>query len=83
MFDRSMFVVLDGLHQDLHPCRTLAETWITHSVQRGDIARLLEPVLLILLHADTARYGKGYTFNDPFGQIKDFFSNITCRYVDG
>ncbi|ELU14591.1 hypothetical protein CAPTEDRAFT_134195 [Capitella teleta] len=54
-FDRSMFLMLDSLHLDTHPCRSLTQTWLTHSVQRGDIARILEPILLILLHPDTAR----------------------------
>ena len=47
--------MLDSLQSDTHPCSALAQTWLTHSVQRGDVARILEPLLLILLHPDTAR----------------------------
>ncbi|KAL5009879.1 hypothetical protein ScPMuIL_012184 [Solemya velum] len=54
-FDRSMFVVVDSLKDEMSPMKTLATTWLTHVVQRGDINRVLEPILLMLLHPDTAR----------------------------
>ncbi|XP_064627681.1 protein dopey-1-like isoform X4 [Lineus longissimus] len=54
-FDRSMFVLLDSLQVDTSATKALTHTWMTHAIQRGDIARILEPVLLMLLHPDTAR----------------------------
>ncbi|XP_067674328.1 protein dopey-1-like isoform X1 [Haliotis asinina] len=54
-FDRSMFVVLDYLKEESNATKTLAATWLTHVVQRGDINRVLQPLLLMLLHPDTAR----------------------------
>ncbi len=50
-----MFLMLDSLASDTNPCRALTQTWLTHAIQRGDIARVLEPILLMLLHPDTAR----------------------------
>ncbi|XP_029636600.1 protein dopey-1 isoform X3 [Octopus sinensis] len=54
-FDRSMFAVLDSLREDTSSAKTLASTWLMHTIQRGGIYRILEPTLLILLHPDTAR----------------------------
>ena len=50
-----MFVMLDSLQMDSHPCHIVTQTWLNQALQRGDISRLLEPLLLILLHPDTAR----------------------------
>lgn len=55
MYDRCLFIMLDCLHQDVGPQRMEVQSWLTHSLQRGDIARILEPILFILLHPDTAR----------------------------
>lgn len=54
-FDRSMFAVLDSLREETSSAKTLASTWLMHTIQRGGIYRILEPILLILLHPDTAR----------------------------
>ncbi|XP_012945131.1 protein dopey-1 [Aplysia californica] len=54
-FDRSMFVVLDSLKEESGITKTLALTWLTHVIQRGDTSRVLQPLLLMLLHPDTAR----------------------------
>ncbi|KAK7479632.1 hypothetical protein BaRGS_00029098 [Batillaria attramentaria] len=54
-FDRSMFVVLDSLKEESSAAKSLAITWLTQVVQRGDISRVLRPILLMLLHPDTAR----------------------------
>ncbi|XP_050391433.1 protein dopey-1 isoform X1 [Patella vulgata] len=54
-FDRSMFVVLDSLKEESGATKTIATTWLTHCVQRGDISRVLQPILLMLLQPDTAR----------------------------
>ncbi|CAG5136270.1 unnamed protein product [Candidula unifasciata] len=54
-FDRSMFVMLDSLKEESSITKTLALTWLTHVIQQGDINRVLQPLLLTLLHPDTAR----------------------------
>ena len=55
LFGRSMFVVLDSLREESSSVKTLATTWLTHVIQHGDISRVMEPLLLMLLHPDTAR----------------------------
>lgn len=47
--------MLDSLQSDIHLSSSLTQTWLLHAVQRGDLMRILEPLLLILLHPDTAR----------------------------
>ncbi|KAL3881558.1 hypothetical protein ACJMK2_027984, partial [Sinanodonta woodiana] len=54
-YERSMFVVLDSLKVEASPVKILAATWLTHVVQHGDISRVMEPFLMMLLHPDTAR----------------------------
>ena len=53
---RSLLIMLEGLCNETHLCSALIHTWLLHAVQRGDLIRILEPVLKILLHPDTARY---------------------------
>lgn len=55
-FDRSVVVVLSALNRNSFPeCRQVSLHWLSHAVQRSDLVRVLEPLLLILLHPDTAR----------------------------
>jgi len=52
-------VMLDSLLTDAscgaYLCTTLAQRWLLHSVDRGDLIRILEPLLIMLLHPDSAR----------------------------
>ncbi|XP_053397950.1 protein dopey-1-like isoform X3 [Mercenaria mercenaria] len=54
-FNRSMFVILDSLKDETSPLKVIASTWLTHVIQQGDINRVMEPLLQMLLHPDTAR----------------------------
>ncbi|KAL4233674.1 Protein dopey-1 [Mactra antiquata] len=54
-FHRSMFVILDSLKEETGPLKVIAMTWLTHVIQQGDINRVMEPLLQMLLHPDTAR----------------------------
>ncbi|XP_033095946.1 protein dopey-1-like isoform X2 [Anneissia japonica] len=54
-FDRSLLVMLDSLQHQDSVIRSVTQTWLAHAIERGDIARLLEPVLLILLDPKTSR----------------------------
>ncbi|XP_071956743.1 protein DOP1A-like isoform X2 [Antedon mediterranea] len=54
-FDRSLLVMLDSLQHPDSVIRSVTQTWLAHAIERGDIARLLEPVLLILLDPKTSR----------------------------
>jgi len=56
---RSLMVMLDSLLSDAssgaYLCTTLAQRWLLQSVDRGDLIRILEPLLIMLLHPDSAR----------------------------
>lgn len=47
--------MLDNLGKETGPQKAISQGWLNHSLQRGDVARFLEPILLILLHPDSAR----------------------------
>uniref|UniRef100_A0A4W3J8C0 DOP1 leucine zipper like protein A n=1 Tax=Callorhinchus milii TaxID=7868 RepID=A0A4W3J8C0_CALMI len=54
-FDRSLFIMLDSLSSlDGSTC-SVAQAWLNQVIQRHDIARILEPLLLLLLHPKTQR----------------------------
>uniref|UniRef100_A0A3B3BGG5 DOP1 leucine zipper like protein A n=1 Tax=Oryzias melastigma TaxID=30732 RepID=A0A3B3BGG5_ORYME len=54
-FDRSLFIMLDSLSY-WDPCTSaVGRAWINQVLQRHDIARVLEPLLLLLLHPKTHR----------------------------
>ncbi|GIY38627.1 protein dopey-1 [Caerostris darwini] len=55
VFDRCLFLMLDNLGKETGPQKAISQAWLNHSLQRGDVARFLEPILLILLHPDSAR----------------------------
>lgn len=54
-FDRSLFIMLDSLcYWD--PCTSaVGRAWLNQVLQRHDIARVLEPLLLLLLHPKSHR----------------------------
>ncbi|XP_028985339.1 protein dopey-1 isoform X2 [Betta splendens] len=54
-FDRSLFIMLDSL-SFWDPCTSaVGRAWLNQVLQRHDIARVLEPLLLLLLHPKTHR----------------------------
>ncbi|XP_056261992.1 protein dopey-1 isoform X3 [Pseudoliparis swirei] len=54
-FDRSLFIMLDSLSY-WDPCTSaVGRAWLNQVLQRHDIARVLEPLLLVLLHPKTHR----------------------------
>jgi len=57
---RSLMVMLDSLSsdgsRDAYLSTTLAQGWLLQAVDRGDLIRVLEPLLIMLLHPDSARY---------------------------
>ncbi|KAI1301279.1 Protein dopey-1 [Halotydeus destructor] len=54
-FDRPLFFMLDSLTHKLDSHNSQAVDWIHLCLKTGDVARILEPVLFILLHPDTSR----------------------------
>ncbi|PNJ42221.1 DOPEY2 isoform 4, partial [Pongo abelii] len=54
-FDRSLFVVLDSLACTDGAIGAAAQGWLVRALSLGDVARILEPVLLLLLQPKTQR----------------------------
>ncbi|KAM5336639.1 protein DOP1B isoform 2-T2 [Glossophaga mutica] len=54
-FDRSLFVVLDSLTCADGAIGAAAQGWLVRALSLGDVARILEPVLLLLLQPKTQR----------------------------
>jgi len=52
-------VMLDSLltssSRDAYLCTTIAQGWLLQAVDRGDLIRILEPLLIMLMHPDSAR----------------------------
>ncbi|XP_058274777.1 protein dopey-1 isoform X2 [Hemibagrus wyckioides] len=54
-FDRSLFIMLDSLSFWDDSASAVGRAWLNQVLQRHDIARVLEPLLLLLLHPKTHR----------------------------
>uniref|UniRef100_A0A8D9B3L0 Protein dopey-1 homolog n=1 Tax=Cacopsylla melanoneura TaxID=428564 RepID=A0A8D9B3L0_9HEMI len=56
IFYKSMLKMLDNLQLPENcPLKVEAQVWLLHSIMRGDIHRLLDPLLMMLLDPATAR----------------------------
>ncbi|KAF4532766.1 hypothetical protein B566_EDAN003546 [Ephemera danica] len=53
--DKSLFKMLDNLKRPPGPLQLQTQGWLLQALLRGDTARILEPLLLILLAPGTAR----------------------------
>ncbi|XP_036400644.1 protein dopey-2 isoform X2 [Megalops cyprinoides] len=54
-FDRSLFVVLDSLNSPDGSISAAGQSWLVRAFSLNDVVRILEPVLLLLLHPRTQR----------------------------
>ncbi|XP_076857747.1 protein DOP1B isoform X2 [Brachyhypopomus gauderio] len=54
-FDRSLFVVLDSLNSQDGSVSAAGQSWLMRALSLGDVIRILEPVLLLLLDPKTQR----------------------------
>lgn len=54
-FERPIFFMLDSLANKMDPFNCIARDWLTQVYKFRTTARVLEPILKILLHPDTAR----------------------------
>ncbi|XP_051840799.1 protein dopey-2 [Antechinus flavipes] len=54
-FDRSLFVILDSLTCSDEAIGAAAQGWLVRALSLNDVSRILEPVLLFLLHPKTQR----------------------------
>ena len=46
---------MTGTNLDAYLSTSLAQGWLLQAVDRGDLIRMLEPLLILLLHPDCAR----------------------------
>lgn len=60
-FERPLFFMLDSLTNKMDPFNCIAKDWLTQVYKFRTTARVLEPILKILLHPDTARTPIVYT----------------------
>ncbi|XP_069939325.1 protein DOP1A isoform X4 [Cherax quadricarinatus] len=54
-FDRCLFLMVERLRGDSGTERSLAHAWLATALQRNDTARLMDPILVVLLHPHTRR----------------------------
>jgi len=55
-FDLCLLKMLDNLNSlSSGPLKTLSQSWLVHAMARGDVARIMEPLLITLLDPTTAR----------------------------
>ncbi|NWI91123.1 DOP2 protein, partial [Pitta sordida] len=75
-FDRSLFVVLDSLTCSDGAIGAAAQGWLIRALSLNDVARILEPVLLLLLHPRTQRTSI-HCIKQKHGT--DFMSDWLCK----
>ncbi|XP_062952755.1 protein dopey-1 [Cynocephalus volans] len=90
-FDRSLFIMLDSLNSLDGSTSSVGQAWLNQVLQRHDIARVLEPLLLLLLHPKTQRVSvqrvqaERYWHKAPCypGEESDkhFMQNFACSNV--
>ncbi|KAJ8388524.1 hypothetical protein AAFF_G00132380 [Aldrovandia affinis] len=78
-FDRSLFVVLDSLNSQDGSISAAGQSWLVRALSLSDVVRILEPVLLLLLHPKTHRSSiLSVKQNLSVGNLK----LLTCRPGD-
>ncbi|KAH0506816.1 Protein dopey-1 [Microtus ochrogaster] len=90
-FDRSLFIMLDSLNSLDGSTSSVGQAWLNQVLQRHDIARVLEPLLLLLLHPKTQRVSVQRVQAERYwsktscypGEENDkhFMRNFTCNNV--
>ncbi|KAK6309739.1 hypothetical protein J4Q44_G00196200 [Coregonus suidteri] len=71
-FDRSLCVVVDCLNSPDGSVSAAAQCWLVRALSLQDVVRILEPVLLLLLHPSTQRY-----------TIQSVKQNLTAGHLKG
>uniref|UniRef100_A0A8B9RBV9 Dopey N-terminal domain-containing protein n=1 Tax=Astyanax mexicanus TaxID=7994 RepID=A0A8B9RBV9_ASTMX len=88
-FDRSLFIMLDSLSYWDGSASAVGRAWLNQVLQRHDIARVLEPLLLLLLHPKTHRVSIqrvqaqrhwAWAFPNPPEAETEVEENFTCFY---
>uniref|UniRef100_A0A1A8CSR2 Dopey family member 2 n=1 Tax=Nothobranchius kadleci TaxID=1051664 RepID=A0A1A8CSR2_NOTKA len=70
-FDRSLCVVVDSLSSTDGSVSAAAQCWLVRALSLKDVIRILEPILLLLLHPSTQRCSiQNVKQNAPAGNLK-------------
>uniref|UniRef100_A0A8C3KE99 DOP1 leucine zipper like protein A n=1 Tax=Calidris pygmaea TaxID=425635 RepID=A0A8C3KE99_9CHAR len=90
-FDRSLFIMLDSLNSLDGSTWSVGQAWLNQVLQRHDIARVLEPLLLLLLHPKTQRVSvqrvqaECYWTKSPYHpeeeNEKHFMQKFSCQLI--
>ncbi|XP_062313178.1 protein dopey-2 isoform X1 [Osmerus eperlanus] len=70
-FDRSLCVMVGSLNRSDGSMSAAAQCWLVRALSLGDVARILEPILLLLLHPSTQRCSiQSYKLSLTTGNLK-------------
>lgn len=93
VYFRSLFIMLDSLNSLDGSTSSVGQAWLNQVLQRHDIARVLEPLLLLLLHPKTQRvsvqrvqaerYWSKTSYYPGEENDKHFMQNFTCNNGKG
>ncbi|XP_078416360.1 protein DOP1B [Cetorhinus maximus] len=79
-FDRSLFVVLDSLNCSDGAIGAAAQGWLVRALSLNDVARILEPVFLLLLNPKTQRTSILCLKKKVLGEDVQFLYNRVSTY---
>ena len=54
-FDVCLLKMLDNLSASCGPLKTLSQSWLVHAMARGDVARIMEPLLITPFGSDNGQ----------------------------
>ncbi|XP_056145152.1 protein dopey-2 isoform X2 [Lampris incognitus] len=79
-FDRSLCIVVDSLSSSDGSMSAAAQCWLVRALSLGDVVRILEPILLLLLHPSTQRCSiQSIKHNLTAGNLKALSSRSSIK----
>ena len=81
-FDRPLFFMLDSLSEKLDTHNAQAINWLNQCLRSGDVARILEPLLVILLHPDTCRVSVQHVNVQPIDTVSVSHQSTVSTLLD-
>lgn len=79
--DRALFIMLDSLQSEEPEIRVITQHWLAHALQHGDLGRIIDPLLLLLLHPITARVSIHYLYT-LFNSKMSHFAGAEKKSLD-
>ncbi|XP_067849370.1 protein dopey-2 isoform X2 [Heptranchias perlo] len=76
-FDRCLFVVLDSLNCSDGAIGAAAQGWLVRALSLNDVARILEPVFLLLLHPKTQRTSIQCLKKKVMGDLQSLYNRVS------